>query len=123
MKELFYQRANENLEAAKLLYENDLINASANRAYYAAFHISIAAIYHIGIIPNIDHKIVQTLFVNHFFNKKKILPSSFKRYLKDLQDNRNLADYKTGISKKNAKQQLKDAVEFVELIKGVLNEK
>ena len=123
MKESFKHRALENIESAELLFENFKFNASANRAYYAAFHISIAAIYHIGIIPNIDHKIVQTLFINHFFNKKKILPSSFKRYLKDLQDNRNLADYKTGISKKNAKQQLKDAIEFVELIKGIINEK
>ncbi len=45
MTESFYLKAVENLEAAKLLYDNGLNNASANRAYYAVFHISIAAIY------------------------------------------------------------------------------
>ncbi|MBM2817281.1 MAG: hypothetical protein HW421_4043 [Ignavibacteria bacterium] len=120
MKETFLERAKENIKAAELLFENGLYNASANRAYYAAFHIAIASIFASGIIPNIDHKTVQTLFSDYFFNKRKILPSNYKRYLKDLQDKRNIADYKTGVSKKTAKNQLNDAKEFVELILGVI---
>ena len=120
MKESFILRAKENLKAAEILYENELYNASANRAYYAAFQIAIASLYTIGIIPNIDHKIVQSLFSDYYFNKRKILPSKFKRFLKDLQDKRNIADYKNGISKNISKQQLNNAKEFIELILGIL---
>jgi uncharacterized protein (UPF0332 family) len=34
----------ESLEAAKILYEEGLYKASANRAYYSAFHAAIAAL-------------------------------------------------------------------------------
>ncbi|MBM2815274.1 MAG: hypothetical protein HW421_2036 [Ignavibacteria bacterium] len=118
MKESFIIRAKENLKAAELLYENCLYNASANRAYYAAFHAAIAGIYSIGITPDIDHKTVQSLFSDYFFNRRKIYPSKFKKYLKDLQINRNDADYKNGISKRIAKQQLSYSKELVELILG-----
>ena len=40
--------------------------------------------------------------------------------LSELQDKRNIADYKAGVSKKTAKQQLKDAKELVYLILEVI---
>ena len=120
MKESFLNRATENLKAAELLFENELYNASANRAYYAAFHIAIAAIYTTAITPVIDHKTVQTLFADYFCNKRKILPSKYKAFLKDMQIIRSNADYKNGIGKKVAKQQLKDAKEFFDIIVEVI---
>lgn len=80
MINLFLDRAKENLKAAELLFNDDLFNASANRAYYSAFHIAIAALYSIGIVPTIDHRTIQTLFSDNFFNRRKILPSKYKRY-------------------------------------------
>jgi uncharacterized protein (UPF0332 family) len=118
MKESFLNRATENLKAAELLFENEFYNASANRAYYAAFHIAIAAIYNIGVIPNIDHKTVQSLFFDNYFNRRKIFPSKYKEYLSDIQVIRNSADYKQGISKRISKEQLKLAKEFFELVKS-----
>lgn len=120
MKEIFVERAKENLLAAEILYGNNLFNASANRAYYSAFHIAIAAIYSIGITPEIDHKTIQTLFAENFCNRRKIVSSRFKGYLKDLQHIRSNADYKNGVSKKDAKQQIKYSKEFVELLLGVI---
>jgi uncharacterized protein (UPF0332 family) len=120
MKETFILRAKENIQAAELLFDNELFNASANRAYYAAFHLAIASIYATGIIPKIDHKTVQNLFSDYYFNKRKILPSKFKGYLKDLQDIRSIADYKTGVGKNKAKLQLYKGKEFVELILGII---
>jgi len=120
MKEHFLNRAIENLKAAELLFENDLYNASANRAYYAAFHIAIAAIYNVGVKPNIDHKTVNTLLSDNFFNRRKIIPSKYKRYLSDLQIIRNEADYRKGINAKLAKLQLETAIEFVNIIKEVI---
>ncbi|MBM2817278.1 MAG: hypothetical protein HW421_4040 [Ignavibacteria bacterium] len=120
MKETFLERAKENIKAAELLFENCLFNASANRAYYSAFHVAIAAIYSSGTIPEIDHKKVQALFADNFCNRKKILPSKYKGFLKDMQHIRSNADYKSGVSKKDAKQQLKYANEFFELILEVI---
>jgi uncharacterized protein (UPF0332 family) len=39
------------LKIAELAYGIDCYNASANRAYYSAFHAEIAAIYSLGITP------------------------------------------------------------------------
>ena len=115
-QELFISRAKENLEAAILLFDNELFNACANRAYYAAFHLAIASILSVGITPTIDHKTVQTLFSENFFNRRKVLPSKFKEYLSDLQIIRNIADYKDGISKARAKIQLNMAKDFFIII-------
>ncbi|MBM2815310.1 MAG: hypothetical protein HW421_2072 [Ignavibacteria bacterium] len=116
MKETFLERAKENLKIAELAFDNACFNASANRAYYSAFHAAIAAIYAADIIPNIDHKVIQALFAENYCNRRKRLPSKFKGYLFELQYYRNNADYKKGVSKKDAKQQLKNAKEFVEII-------
>ena len=42
MKDTFYLRAEENLVASEMLFDASLFNASANRAYYSAFHIATA---------------------------------------------------------------------------------
>ena len=120
MKESFKNRALENLEAAELLFDNEKYNASANRAYYAAFHIAIAALFSIGLKPTIDHRSVQALFVDMFINKRKIISSDFKKYLYDLQNVRNTADYKDGASKKIVSKQLKKSKQFEETITKVI---
>ena len=40
----FFLKAHENLLAAQLLLERGYYQASANRAYYAAFHAAIACL-------------------------------------------------------------------------------
>ena len=116
MKEIFVNKALENIKIAEIAFNNDCFNASANRAYYAAFHAAIAALYNFGIEPKIDHKSIQAMFADHFFNRRKIIPSIYKRYLMDLQDIRNTADYRVGVGKKIAKQQLIQAKNLVEII-------
>jgi uncharacterized protein (UPF0332 family) len=120
MKEIFLELANENLKAAELLFDNNFFNASANRAYYSAFHIAIAAIYTLGITPAMDHRTVQTLFTEHYCNRRKVLPSKYKGFLPEMQHQRNNADYKNGVQKKTANKQLKDAKEFFELISEII---
>ena len=93
MRDSFLKRANENLKAAELLFEAGLFNASANRAYYAAFHISISYLFSKGYKPMIDHRNVLSLFINEFINKKKIFPSNLKKIFHELQYARNYADY------------------------------
>jgi uncharacterized protein (UPF0332 family) len=104
------------LEASNLLYDNALYNASANRAYHAAFHLAIALIMSIGINPTIDHKTIQSLFSDNFINRRKILPSKYKKYLSELQIIRNHADYMTGINKNQAIKQLLMLKDFFEIV-------
>jgi len=37
MNSEFFQKAKENLKASQILFNQQLFNAAANRAYYAAF--------------------------------------------------------------------------------------
>jgi uncharacterized protein (UPF0332 family) len=116
MQELFHLRARENLQAAERLFELELFNASANRAYYAAFHAALATLFRYGFTPNIDHKAVQSMFNGELINRRKIVPAHLKQSLQQLQDVRNIADYKNGVSKAKAADQLKKAVTFCSII-------
>ncbi|KPA15886.1 HEPN domain protein [Candidatus Magnetomorum sp. HK-1] len=113
-------KSKENIEAAKILFNNKLYNASANRSYYAAFHAAIASMNNANIIKInhtelMSHKSVQAIFVKELILKRKTFSSNIKSYLTDLLRVRNIADYHAkGISKKIASRQLNKSVEFVQ---------
>ncbi len=116
MKDLFLPRAKENLLAAERLFELDLYNASANRAYYAAFHAALVVLSQNGFTPIIDHKVVQAMFSGELINRRKIYPAHIKQSLQQLQDVRNNADYKGGVGKNKAAEQLKKAQIFCSIL-------
>jgi uncharacterized protein (UPF0332 family) len=116
MEQPFLERAKENISAAEELFASQRYNASANRSYYAAFHAAIAALFHYGYEPEIDHKPVQSSFVRLLIHQRKVFPSSLKTDLLDLQNVRGEADYRSGIGKKRAAAQLKQAQIFVSTI-------
>lgn len=123
MKNKFFAKAKENLRASQILFDNDLFNASVNRAYYAAYQAAIAGLANIGITnPKNDHKWVQATFNRELINRRKKYPSKFRSYLVDMQTNRNQADYtEEFLGKKLAKQQFRNAKEFVKTIEKGLN--
>lgn len=113
----FLEKAKENLEAAELLFEAGLYNASANRAYYAAFQGTIAALSDAKKLNNKTHKNVQADFSRELIQRRKVYSGRLKSYLTDMQEVRNKADYQTvSVSKKVAQRQLKRAVEFVRAV-------
>ena len=118
MKKEFLDKAKENLKAAELLFDNQLYNASVNRAYYAAFQAAIAALANISIeIERISHEATQANFAIELIQRRKIYPSHLRSYLMDLQAVRNDADYKSkSISSKVAQRQLRKAQEFIKTI-------
>ena len=118
MKNEFLIKAKENISAAEILFENQLYNASANRAYYAAFQAAIAALADLGIeTGRISHESIQANFAVELIQRRKIYPNHLKSYLMDLQSVRNDADYKLkSISKKVASRQLRKAKEFIDKI-------
>lgn len=121
----FWNKADENLKAAQLCFDNCFYNAGTNRAYYAMYHAAIAILIARGFPPTqkqIDHGWVQSVFARELINRKKIFPGKFRRYLFDCQEVRNDADYKDlMISKKTANRQLLKATEFISVIKLEFN--
>jgi len=114
----FAQKAEENLKAAKLLFENRFYNASANRSYFAIFQSAINALSNEGFnIQRISHEAAQSLFAGELIKRKKRYPSKLKAYLNQLRVIRNDADYELKqVSQKLAKRQLKKAQEFIDIV-------
>jgi len=119
----FLNKAEENLTAAKVCFDNGLFNACANRAYYAALHAAIAALAHRGIRRDkIDHGQVQADFSNELINRRKIYPSEMKSYLPDMQMIRNMADYSgDNITQQRAGRWFAGIKELIGLIKKELD--
>ncbi|NJL58461.1 MAG: HEPN domain-containing protein [Desulfobacteraceae bacterium] len=118
MKIEFLNKANENLAAAKICFDNELYNACANRTYYSALHSAIAALFHRGIRRDtIDHKKVQSDFSSELIGRRKIYPSKLKSYLSDIQLLRNQADYTDeDVSRQKAYRRLSMAKELLEIV-------
>ncbi|MCU0426312.1 MAG: HEPN domain-containing protein [Candidatus Kapabacteria bacterium] len=123
MNNEFFLKAENNLRAAKVLYELDLFDASVNRAYYAAFHAALAVIEIKGLQPHTDHAKVQATFNSEVIRRSKHITISYKHYLLTMQDARNLADYKPfAIAKQRATKQIKMAQEFLNIIRVEMNQ-
>lgn len=114
----FLIKARRNLQAAQLLFDHQMYDESANRAYYAAFQAALAALAAIGIqTERMSHEAVQANFNAELIHRRKIYPGHFKSYLPDLQAVRIEADYTLkSISKKVTSHQIKKAKEFVEKV-------
>ena len=115
----FLSKAQENLQAAQSLFDHKLYNASANRAYYAAFQAAVAALLAESLITpeRLGHDIVQARFVGDLINRRKKYPASLRSSLADMRVVREDADYSVKlISEKKSKEQLRLSKEFVEQI-------
>lgn len=118
----FMDKAFANLDAARLCFENGLYDASANRAYYAAFQAAVAALAFQGIKKHVlGHEWVQAEFNGRMIKRAKRIPGRFKSYLPDMQAVRDIADYDPeAVSKRTASNQVRKAEEMVRLIEKVL---
>ena len=114
----FLKKAQDNLALAKYCFENGYYDASANRAYYAAFQAAIAALAAQGITnEKYGHKWVQASFNRALIRQKKIYPGRIGSDLLEMIIIRNRADYlEEPLSKKGAAKQFAKAEDFVGLI-------
>ena len=118
----FIDKAHANLSAAQLCFENDLLDAAANRAYYAAFQAAVAALASEGVKKDqLDHKWVQAQFSQKLIKRKKIFPRRFRSYLLESQSVRNTADYEADhVTRNDAKGQIQRAREIIDhSMKGI----
>ena len=115
METIFRAKANENIQAAEILFANDMYNASANRSYYAALHAAVAALEREGFhVERIEHDKVQAKLNTELIHRRKLVLGRFRSDLLDLQAVRDIADYASrGVSKKVAQRQLNRAREYV----------
>ncbi len=118
MSFVFLDKAQANLAAAQDCFDNGFYEASANRAYCAAFQAAVAALAAQGIRSNKnEHKWVQASFTSELIHRRKIYSSRFKSFLGDMLRLRNLADYsEKPTSKKVAAWQLTRAIDLFEAI-------
>lgn len=116
MTRKFIDKARANLSAAQLCFENDLMDAAANRAYYAAFQAAVAALAREGIKKDpLDHKWVQAQFSQKLIKRKKIFPRRFRSYLLESQSIRNTADYEADhVTRSDTKGQIQRAREIID---------
>ncbi len=117
MHDLFLHRSAQNLQAAELLLNAALYDASANRAYYAAFDAAFVACLHFGVPIVPDHAKVLSAFCGELVARRKIFPADMKKMLYDLQQNRIRADYgNAALSKNVAQTSMKTAITIVSTI-------
>lgn len=111
-------KALANLHAARFCFESGFYDASAKRAYYAAFQAAVSALAQRGIKKSVlGHEWVQAEFNGKWIKRAKVFPSKFKSYLPDMQSVRDIADYDPNeVSRRTALNQLRKADEMVRLI-------
>ena len=121
---IFLAKAQENIAAAECEYDHGRYNASANRAYYAMFHIAIAALLYYGFRPpgpRLEHKWVLASFNEKLVKRRKVYPRKYTSVLYAARSLREMADYENAmVSRRAAKRSLKEAKEFIEIVKGKL---
>lgn len=83
--------AQEELETADLLLENNRYRACISRSYYAMYHATQALMASKNLSSK-SHKGAIKLFGQHFV-KTQELPIELARYLSDAYDLRRLSDY------------------------------
>ncbi len=118
----FFKKAQNNLRAAQICFDNGLYDASVNRAYYAALQAAVAALASRGLKrAKADHKKIQADFSENLIRKQKIYPARVRSYLMDMQAVRNEADY-TGlvISQRLSHKQIDKAAQLIALIRKEL---
>jgi uncharacterized protein (UPF0332 family) len=84
-------KANESLQAARLLHDNHLLTIAASRAYYVMFYVAQAFLLKEELSYS-KHSAVISNF-GRIFAKTQRVPSNFHRYLINAQEQRTEADY------------------------------
>lgn len=116
---LFLEKAQESLTSAKLSLESECPNSTANRAYYAVFHASRAALVAAGecrVEERLAHDRMQAAFAK-LVVRRKLYPASLKGTASRLVQHREIADYGLSmVSLKAAKEAVRTAEEFVSAV-------
>jgi uncharacterized protein (UPF0332 family) len=115
------QRARRYLDTAALVLNDGDFESAVSRAYYAMFYVARALLEQKDITPK-THSGLRNQFGLHFV-KTGDLPERFAAMLNNAEDLRNLAEYAEEriITREDAEITLREAREFVERVRELLN--
>ena len=121
---IFLEKAHEALQVAQLALEQRCPNSAANRAYYAAYHATRAALVdaHVsGANEKWGHEAIQARISRLTREGKRGLPSRLGAELARLRMIRDIADYEQRmVSLRQARDVVKTATEFVSAVANVI---
>lgn len=114
--------AEENLESAKILYDNNQLKAAANRAYYCVFH-SMRAVLAVEGVDFKHHSGVIAYFRKEYI-KTGIFPKNLSTIIQTTSMVRESSDYDDFylISRDDSKKQIDDAEIFYKEIKKYITD-
>ena len=117
-------KADQDMCAAEMCFEQALYDVCVSRCYYAMFHIAIAALIQHGVQPRRDqwgHDYVQSQVAEQLIKRRKVLPATLAGELLDAMNARHEADYSAvPSSRKMAERRLRKAHGFVNVIREVI---
>ncbi len=119
----YLDRADEALQAARLLLYNGLIRDSVSKVYYAVFYAATSVLISIGKNPS-KHSGVISLFGLELV-KKGSIDAKYGRMLSTAFDDRNISDYRVSqeVSVETAETRIAEAEEFLSRMERYLREK
>ncbi len=114
-------KARRSLEAARHLLDGGFYGESVGRSYYAAFYAARAALEQYGDTPR-THSGVRTAFSRRFVLTGQVA-FDIGRSLRNLQDERQIADYDDGanVTDSAARAAIEKASRFVEVVSALVD--
>ena len=124
----YLAKAQQSLAAAELALQAHLFDASANRAYYAAFQAALAALWVEGIRPpresdhTLSHTRVQNEWSGRLLYRRKLYPAEFRDTLRRLYLVRTVADYRPApVAERRARRAVLEARQMVAAVAARLD--
>ena len=116
------ETAKRRLEAAKLLFEKDMIEDAVNRAYYAFFHAAKAMLNVLGYDAKTHSGLISEFGLRI---KTELLDKKFGQYFRRAFEMRESSDYEIGIifSEEEVETLIQNADEFLKKAKEFIEEK
>lgn len=117
------EKALENLNASKLLFDNNFMNESINRSYYSIFH-SVRALIAFYNFDSKKHSGIISFF-NKIFIKENLIDKKYSKIITKAFNLRNLSDYDDFymILKSETLEQIKNAEDFYNYINNYIKTK
>jgi len=109
------RKAEDSLNAAKLMRQNGYYDFAASRAYYTMFYVAEAFLLEYGLAFSKHSAVIATF--GERFTKTGLVPAELHGYLRDGQDSRNVGDYHFGssLTRDDAALQITRAERFLEV--------
>ncbi|MBI3988889.1 MAG: HEPN domain-containing protein [candidate division NC10 bacterium] len=125
MWQIFFAKAQSNLQAAERDRSHSAFDPCVSRAYFAAFQAAIAALLALTDYRRRgqywDHGEIAAEFARRLIRQRKIFGGEMASILDDLKTRRHQADYSTfSMSEKIAQRALDKSRKLVELIEAAL---